>query len=135
MCDTCVPRSISPGQKRRYRPQTVKIRDLQDYYDKMTSVFKIIPLTKSQFCFSYCLFLFLFWPTKRSAPITSICHHYFVVHTLRLYFYSESQYLDQFTAHYRDVSACRLPFCQALILAILSAKCVANRVALHGTIL
>ena len=97
MCDTCVPRSISPGQKRRYRPQTVKIHDLQDYYDEMISVFKIIPLTKIQFCLNHCFFFFLLWPANRRAPITCICHHYYVTHIAIILL---RRYLDQFTAHY-----------------------------------
>ena len=84
MCDTCVPRSISPGQKRRYRPQTVKKRDLQYYYDEMTSVFKITPkggknfmettLTKVQVCFNRCFFVFLCDPQTAAALL-----HVFVI--------------------------------------------------------
>ena len=114
MCDTCVPRSISPGQKRRYRPQTVKIHDLQDYYDEMISVFKIIPLTKIQFCLNHCFSFFCCGPQTAALLL-----HVFVItitlHTLRLYFYG-----DTWTSSLRTmyVWTCLLPFCQPLILAI-----------------
>lgn len=91
MCDVSVPRSISPGQKRRYHPQTVEIRDLQVRLIWWNKLLQCLILSRRvlernlwkqcwqksvQFCLSHCLFFFLLRPTYRSAPSTCICHHY-----------------------------------------------------------